>query len=96
MNDAKKPLLGLTAAELKDISVQLGLPAFTGGQIAKWIYEKHVGSIDAMTNLSKAARQQLNEHYQVGAAAPIHCQRSTDGTVKYLFPVLAWPQHEVR
>ncbi len=89
MNDAKKPLLGLTAAELKDISVQLGLPAFTGGQITKWIYEKHVGSIDAMTNLSKATRQLLNEHYQVGAAAPIHCQRSTDGTVKYLFPVLA-------
>jgi 23S rRNA (adenine2503-C2)-methyltransferase len=86
MNDAKRPLLGLTTAELKEISVGLGLPAFTGGQLSKWLYEKHVGSIDEMTNLSKAARQRLSETYEVGLREPIDCQRSADGTVKYLFP----------
>ena len=84
----KKVLLGLTAAELRQVAQQLGMPAFTAGQIAKWLYEKHVMSIDEMTNLSKQNRERLAEHYCVGAMPPIDCQRSQDGTVKYLFPVL--------
>ena len=36
----KKILLGLTLAELKDIVQSLGMPAFTGSQIAKWLYER--------------------------------------------------------
>ena len=63
------------------------MPAFTGGQIAKWLYEKNVRSIDEMTNLSKQNREKLAESYCVGAMEPIDCQRSIDGTVKYLFPV---------
>ena len=63
------------------------MPTFTGGQIAKWLYEKNVRSIDEMTNLSKQNREKLAESYCVGAMEPIDCQRSIDGTVKYLFPV---------
>ena len=83
----KKVLLGLTTAELKRVAQELGMPAFTGGQIAKWLYEKNVRSIDEMTNLSKRNRELLAEHYCVGAMEPIDCQRSVDGTIKYLFPV---------
>ena len=83
----KKRLLGLTAVELKQVALQLGMPAYTGGQIAKWLYEKGVMSIDEMTNLSKRNRELLDAEYCVGAMAPIDCQRSVDGTVKYLFPV---------
>ena len=83
----KKRLLGLTAVELKQVALQLGMPAYTGGQIAKWLYEKGVMSIDEMTNLSKRNRELLDTEYCVGAMAPIDCQRSVDGTVKYLFPV---------
>ncbi len=77
----------MTADELKSVVSKLGMPAFTGKQIAQWLYEKHAQSIDEMTNLSKQNRQRLAEEYEVGAAAPIDCQRSKDGTVKYLFPV---------
>ena len=83
----KKRLLGLTSVELKQVALQLGMPAYTGGQIAKWLYEKGVMSIDEMTNLSKRNRELLDAEYCVGAMAPIDCQRSVDGTVKYLFPV---------
>ena len=83
----KKVLLGLSTAELKEVAKELGMPAFTGGQIAKWLYDRHVTSIDEMTNLSKANRQLLAEHYCVGAMPPIDSQHSKDGTVKYLFPV---------
>ena len=35
----KKVLLGLSTAELKEVAKELGMPAFTGGQIAKWLYQ---------------------------------------------------------
>jgi 23S rRNA (adenine2503-C2)-methyltransferase len=77
----------MTPTELKAIVASLGMPAFTAKQVAQWLYVKHVSSIDEMTNLSKQNRQLLAEHYEVGAMAPIDCQRSIDGTIKYLFPV---------
>ena len=87
MNNIKKQLLGMTLAELKELVVSLGMPAFTGGQIAKWIYSQHVATIDEMTNISKANRERLSLEYEVGCHAPIDAQYSKDGTIKYLFPV---------
>jgi len=83
----KKRLLGLTLAELKAVVGQLGMPAFMARQLAQWLYEKRVSNIDEMTNISKVNRQRLSEEYEVGLMAPTDCQRSKDGTVKYLFPV---------
>lgn len=77
----------MTLPELKQVAVSLGMPSFTGGQMAKWIYTQHVSSIDEMTNISKANREKLNELYQIGCAKPIDAQHSKDGTIKYLFPV---------
>lgn len=48
----KTPLLGKTLGELKAIVQDLGMPKFTAGQIASWLYDKKVGSIEEMTNLS--------------------------------------------
>ena len=87
MNNEKKTLLGLSLDEMKQLVLDLGMPAFTAGQILKWLYQQHVTTIDEMTNLSKANRERLKERYVVGAMAPIDCQRSSDGTIKYLFPV---------
>ena len=86
MQDEKTVLLGMSLSELKSVVKDLGMPQFTAGQIAKWLYQQHVMSIDEMTNISKANREKLAEHYTVGAMAPIDCQRSKDGTIKYLFP----------
>ena len=87
MDGEKKVLMGMSLAELKSAVGEMGMPQFTAGQIMKWLYQQHVGSIDEMTNISKANRERLKEHFEVGAMAPIDCQRSQDGTVKYLFPV---------
>lgn len=86
METAKKNLLGMTLGELKEVTKPLGMPAFTGGQIAKWLYTQHVRSIDEMTNISKANREKLAAAYAVGCKDPIDAQYSKDGTVKYLFP----------
>ncbi len=85
MNE-KKTLLGLTLDELKTVAKDLGMPAFTGGQMAKWLYVQKVTSIDEMTNISKANREKLKEEYVIGCMPPADCQRSKDGTIKYLFP----------
>lgn len=84
---AKIKLLGKTPDELKQIAVGLGLPAFTGKQIAQWLYVKRVKSFDEMTNISKIGREKLAEKYEVGVSAPIGLAVSKDGTKKYLFPV---------
>ena len=80
-------LIGLTPDELQQVARRLGFPAFVGKQIADWLYKKHVEGIDEMSNLSKKVRATLqSEGYAVGARKPVKCQRSKDGTVKYLFP----------
>ncbi len=81
----KTVLLGQTLSELTQLVKDLGMPAFTGKQIAEWIYSKRVCSIDEMTNISVRNRALLNEHAEVGRYAPVHEQVSIDGTVKYLF-----------
>ncbi len=86
ITEKKKTLLGLTLDELKTVATETGLPKFAGGQLAKWIYEQHVTSIDAMTNISKDGRRRLEEAYEIGCMPHIHRQESIDGTVKYLFP----------
>nr|WP_321372814.1 23S rRNA (adenine(2503)-C(2))-methyltransferase RlmN [uncultured Bacteroides sp.] len=81
----KQPLLGMTLSELQDITRNLGMPKFTAKQIATWIYDKRVDSINEMTNLSLKQREKLNEEYEIGSSAPIEAMRSVDGTIKYLF-----------
>lgn len=81
-----KPLIGLTLEGLRQVAAQCGMPKFAAGQMARWLYEKRVTSIDEMTDLSKGARQRLAEEgYTIGREAPLGEARSSDGTVKYLF-----------
>lgn len=62
--------------------------------MAKWLYDKHVSSIEQMTNLSKAGRERLSEQYVVGGMPPSEWQESVDGTKKYLFPTAHGQQVE--
>ena len=82
----KTPLVGMTLDQLKQVVKELGMPTFTASQMAQWIYQGHVTDIEQMTNISKTNRAKLSERYHVGAMPPVDCQRSVDGTVKYLFP----------
>ncbi len=82
-----EPLLGKTLNELTAIAEEAGLKRFAGKQIADWLYQKRVTTIDQMTNLSLAARDKLKQHYSVGRQAPRAHAESIDGTKKYLFSV---------
>ena len=54
--------------------------------MAVWLYNKHVDTIEEMTNISKSNREKLAQRYEIGAAKFIDVQYSKDGTIKYLFP----------
>lgn len=82
---SKYPLLGMTLAGLQSVVKNLGMPAFSAKQIASWLYDKKVTSIDEMTNLSLKHRELLKEEYEVGGMEPVEAMRSVDGTVKYLY-----------
>ncbi len=84
----REHLFGKTLKELNDLSVKLGLPSFTGRQLAEWLYKKEVSSFEEMTNLSLKARALLKENYETGIMSPTDVQVSVDGTKKYLFPAL--------
>ncbi|WP_288324314.1 23S rRNA (adenine(2503)-C(2))-methyltransferase RlmN [uncultured Phocaeicola sp.] len=89
METPKTVLLGRTLNEIQHITQNLGMPKFAAKQIASWLYEKKVASIDEMTNLSLKHREMLKDGYEVGASAPVEAMRSVDGTVKYLFRTAA-------
>ena len=82
----KEPLIGKSLDELRQLAKTMGMPAFAGGQMAEWLYRRHTTSIDEMTNISKAGRARLSENHDMGLMPQSACQRSMDGTVKYLFP----------
>ena len=84
---SKYPLLGMTLDELQSVVRGLGMPKFAAKQIASWLYDKKVNSIDEMTNLSLKHREALGAEYEVGGIPPVEAMHSVDGTIKYLFQV---------
>ena len=83
----KEKLLGKTPEELSAVAVALGLPAFAGKQLARWMYVRRARSFAEMTDISKAGREKLEESCELGLREPAGSVRSSDGTRKYLFPV---------
>lgn len=85
MTNSKFRLYGASLAQLKALCEELALPRFAHKQIARWLYTRFVVNIDSMTDLSKAAREVLKEHCELGLSAPLKVSVSQDGTKKYLF-----------
>jgi len=59
-----------------------GEPKFRAAQIHDWIWKKHAGSIDDMSNLSKALREKMKEAFFIPKVSIEHSQFSSDGTIK--------------
>ncbi len=85
--DKRLPLIGMTLDQLTKVAVSGRMPKFVGQQLADWLYRKKATSFDEMVNISKKNKQWLAENYVVGREQPASRQKSSDGTVKYLFNV---------
>lgn len=78
-------LYGQTLPKLEALCNRLEMPRFAAKQIARWLYDKHATTIEAMSDLSARHRALLAETYEVGLTAPEKVSISTDGTKKYLY-----------
>lgn len=78
-------LYGQTLPQLEALCNRLEMPRFAAKQIARWLYDKHATTIEAMSDLSARHRALLAETYEVGLTAPEKISISTDGTKKYLY-----------
>jgi 23S rRNA (adenine2503-C2)-methyltransferase len=81
----KKNIRHLTLTELEEYFHTMGEAAFRARQVYEWIWQKHAGSFEAMTNLSKPLRQTLSEHFSFPALQIDATQYSADGTIKTRF-----------
>jgi 23S rRNA (adenine2503-C2)-methyltransferase len=93
----KRNLVGLTRAQMAGALVEIGTPEKQAkmrvGQIWQWIYHWGVQDFDSMTNLAKAYRGQLAEHFVIERPEIVTRQVSEDGTRKYLLRIAGG--HEV-
>ena len=70
---------------LREFAVSQGEAAYRGSQVVPHLWQKPVASFAAMTDLPKAFRERLAEHFVLPRLTLETEQRSTDGTRKFLF-----------
>ncbi len=80
-----KNLRHIPLAELEQQLKEWEEPKFRAAQIHDWIWKKHAGSIEQMTNLSKDLREKLHQEYYIPKVSIDQSQFSNDGTVKSRF-----------
>ena len=80
-----EPLYGKNPAELAALCAETGLPRFAAGQLARWLYVKHIEDPMLMTDIPAARRALLAERFRQVLTPPERVTESADGTKKYLF-----------
>lgn len=80
-------ILDYTRARLRELLLEWGEKPYRAEQIMKWIYHAGVEHFDEMTNLSKALRARLAEHFVVAVPEVVEAHLSRDGTRKWVVRV---------
>ncbi|AUR01035.1 23S rRNA (adenine(2503)-C(2))-methyltransferase RlmN [Phaeobacter inhibens] len=92
-------LVGLTRDQLRETLIAHGTPEKQAkmrvGQIWQWIYQWGKRDFAEMTNLAKAYRADLDEHFEIATPEVVSKQVSTDGTRKYLVRIAGGHEVEV-
>jgi 23S rRNA (adenine2503-C2)-methyltransferase len=85
MKTEKKNIRYLSLSELESYFEHLGEKKFRAKQVYEWLWLKHAHSFEAMSNLSKELRQELEETFSLPALSLDLTQQSADGTLKSRF-----------
>ncbi|MFP6782324.1 MAG: 23S rRNA (adenine(2503)-C(2))-methyltransferase RlmN [Gammaproteobacteria bacterium] len=72
---------------LRTFMIGIGESRFRSTQLIKWIHQFGVVDFSAMTNLSKAFREQLTNNTEIRFPEIVGRQDSADGTIKWLLRV---------
>lgn len=85
MKIEKKNIKNIPLAELETEFLELGLEGYRARQVKQWLFQKDVVSFDLMSNISKKYQQLLDERYFIPKLPVLIQQKSSDGTLKFLF-----------
>jgi 23S rRNA (adenine2503-C2)-methyltransferase len=81
----KPDIQGRTRAELEILLKAWNQPPYRASQILEWVHRQLVSSWDAMTNLPRALRTQLDQHYAFHPLELARSQGAADTTQKFLW-----------
>jgi len=99
MPEGRTNLVGLTRSAMRDALIEAGTPEKQAkmrvGQIWQWIYQWGKRDFADMTNLAKAYRAELSEHFVIEVPEVVTRQVSEDGTRKYLVRIAGGHEVEV-
>ena len=88
MNEPREILYGKNPTELAALCAELGMPRFAAGQLARWLYGRHIEDPSAMSDLSLKHRELLAARFGRALTPPERVSVSADGTKKYLYRTL--------
>ena len=77
----KQSIYDYTLKELQDILK----PSFRAKQIYNWLYKKYAASYDEMKNIPNDLKKSLEESYDIDILKIVKEEKSSDGSIKYLF-----------
>lgn len=78
-------LYDLSFDEVTALLADWGEPGFRAKQLWGWLYDRRVGTFEAMTNLPSALRERLTAEATLGVLDSVTEQSSGDGTTKRLY-----------
>lgn len=81
----RQRLCGLTVEEIFSIIEPEGFSYAMAGTIATWLYRKRTFDISEFTGLSKKLKNYIGENTEPGIFEPAISEKSSDGTIKYVF-----------
>ncbi|BCA95523.1 dual-specificity RNA methyltransferase RlmN [Legionella antarctica] len=84
MSDQKVNLLDYNYQQLRELLTLWGEKPFRAQQLIQWIHQTGLTEFSQMTNLGKALREKLSRLSFIGLPEIVTCQKSADGTHKWL------------
>ena len=86
MQENRTSIYSYSLDKLEQKIVSLGLKKFNAKQIFQWIYQQHVDSFDAMSNISKSSIEKLKNNFKFNKLIEVTKQIDPiDETTKFLF-----------
>ncbi len=95
MVNSKPNLIGLNRAELTQLFTELGEKPFRAEQMLKWIHQRGVLEVDAMTDISKSLRETLKESVELKLPKVVEEFPSADGSHKWIIEVASGSRVEM-
>lgn len=80
----KVNLLNYTHQQLRELLVSWGEQPYRAQQLIQWIHQAGLSDFTQMTNVGKALKEKLSQLSYIAVPEIISCQKSADGTHKWL------------